>query len=360
MAYLPFTPDGNDEPRDALLHGGRRLLWVALVAALILLPAISSRSGMVMAVGVAAWVACTWGGMAGVSKVARALGTPAPLKYAALAMAMMPLLNLLPIGAFLLLAIGEEDPAQQARLQQDAIADARTRARERSRRPTQPAMPESAPATLPPPASPDIRAAQFERLARALPKVKHAALHQLEDGQLLPLQISDPRMAEAPDAQHLPLMRATRGVFGVTYAVDEGAHYALATPHELQQAGMFADELHCKAVTNLAAAIGSGALDLRLLGNRSTPYMGIAMGGDFEASTVLLDRLWDEKLTRYTPNGAVVAIPARDVCAFCDAESAEGIAHLQQLVARMRDEGRMEIEGGLLQRQRGRWVPYPA
>ncbi len=60
---------------------------------------------------------------------------------------------------------------------------------------------------------------------------------------------------------------------------------------------------------------------------------GIVLDGHFEASLILLDDLWDESLARLVPNGAVAALPTRDVLAFCDAGSVQGIEELWKLVA---------------------------
>jgi hypothetical protein len=82
------------------------------------------------------------------------------------------------------------------------------------------------------------------------------------------------------------------------------------------------------------------------------------MGGNFEASLVLLDELWDGPLKQYTPNGAVVTVPARDMCAFCDARSAQGITELKRVAARVSKGGDHLISETLLMRKDGNWQPY--
>ncbi|MDO5694007.1 MAG: hypothetical protein Q4G70_16260 [Pseudomonadota bacterium] len=346
MVYLPFAPDSGDEDDIVLLSEGRRLLWVALGAGVLLLLTFGSRSSAAMALGVAGWAASTWGGMAGISKVARAMRSTVLLKYPAMMMALVPLIGLIPVGAFLFLSRNfqaESEPLEVS----DRVLQARQRAQARAARNDDGS------------GAPDDggTAAARQRLARVLPKIKHANLFDVPDGRVLQAQIDDGRVALAPQPDELPLLRASGGVFGVAYVIDEGQHYAFATPAEVRQAGLSVDELHRIAVRHFTESLRDGTFQPRLIGDDRSPYRGLVMGGDFEATLVLIDRLWDEKLARYTPHGAVVAIPSRDICAFCDAGSAEGVAHLRQLLHRMRDEDRQEIGGGLLQRVNGRWVP---
>ena len=46
----------------------------------------------------------------------------------------------------------------------------------------------------------------------------------------------------------------------------------------------------------------------------------ISLEGNFEASLILLDTLWDISLLSYIETGYAVAIPCRSVLLFCDAE----------------------------------------
>ena len=72
---------------------------------------------------------------------------------------------------------------------------------------------------------------------------------------------------------------------------------------------------------------------------------------------LLLDDLWDQSLATYTPNGAIVALPARDVLAFCDAKSLQGILELKQLVRRITPKGEHLLTETLYYRLNGKWLP---
>ncbi|MCK7595466.1 hypothetical protein [Pseudomarimonas salicorniae] len=87
--------------------------------------------------------------------------------------------------------------------------------------------------------------------------------------------------------------------------------------------------------------------------------VGAFMGGDFEASFVLLDRLWDEMLRDRFPNGYAVAVPANDMLAFCDASSAEGVKELREVVSRTFDGGEDLLIPSIFSRVGGKWFVVP-
>jgi hypothetical protein len=82
------------------------------------------------------------------------------------------------------------------------------------------------------------------------------------------------------------------------------------------------------------------------------------LDGNFEASLLLLDDLWDQALSGYAPNGFVIAVPARDVLAFCDQASEEGVGELREVAARLFPGGDHLISPQLFSREGDRWVPF--
>jgi hypothetical protein len=66
--------------------------------------------------------------------------------------------------------------------------------------------------------------------------------------------------------------------------------------------------------------------------------MGFVLDGEHESSLVLVDDLWKSVLREDCPNGAVVGIPARNLCMYCDAGSPEGIIALRELAAKLRGQ----------------------
>jgi hypothetical protein len=83
---------------------------------------------------------------------------------------------------------------------------------------------------------------------------------------------------------------------------------------------------------------------------------GLLVDGQLEASLILLDDLSDSSLAKYTPNSAIVALPSRDVLAFCDVKSLQGIVELKQLVERSAENDH-QLTTILYYRQYGQWLP---
>ena len=85
------------------------------------------------------------------------------------------------------------------------------------------------------------------------------------------------------------------------------------------------------------------------------------MEGNFEASVLLLDTVWEISLAKHVRGGFVVAAPTRDVLAFGDASSPHAISELRALVDRLAESGADHpLTNSLLHRREGAWVVYDA
>jgi hypothetical protein len=238
----------------------------------------------------------------------------------------------------------------EAALRREQVAE---RARQRAaagaapaQRPAQPAAPPASSTQATPGA-----AAARSQIAGAIASVKAAGLSGQAEGALLNVRVTDPRVSpSALQAGDAPVFRVSSGAFGVCYLLDAGDHYTYVNRAQLEAAGMTADELHQIGVRNLAAKVKPG---LKLV--QQEGFYGLAMGGQFEASLVLIDALWDGALKKYAPNGAVVSVAARDVCAFCDAQSAQGIAGLRGVAERITKGGDHTLTDKLFIRRDGKW-----
>ncbi len=141
----------------------------------------------------------------------------------------------------------------------------------------------------------------------------------------------------------------------VGYVVDTGEHFQFVQRRHLVAEGISDAALHQGAVMNLASL-------LREKGANVQPYgdiFAVLFGGILESSLLLIDAFWDEVLSNLAPNGFVVAIPNRDVLAFCDAGSDPGIDQLRQLVHRVQG-GDHPITRNLYRRDQSTrsWHPY--
>jgi hypothetical protein len=192
------------------------------------------------------------------------------------------------------------------------------------------------------------------KLLKAIACVKISGLGAIPEGSVLQLTSSHPGMEMSADQG--PVCRASKGAFGVMYMLDEGSHYATVGMPDLREAGMTVEELHEAGLKNLGAL--SGNEEARLTIKPQGPIWGVFMDGQFDASLVLLDLLWDDAIPRFVPNGIVMTAPARDVCAFCDATSKEGIAALRKLAATVTQKGNHLLSDKLYLRKGQSWVEY--
>lgn len=120
----------------------------------------------------------------------------------------------------------------------------------------------------------------------------------------------------------------------VGYLVDQGDHFSYAQRCHLAEANLNETALHQVAINNLAMRLREKGATIQPSGDA----FAVIFGGNFEASLILVDVLWDEHLSHLAPNGFIIAIPKRDILAFCDAESAPGVAELSRVIKR--------VEGG--------------
>jgi hypothetical protein len=316
------------EAREKQLRTARLMLWAALIGGLITIFAmVTNSAGLFITFMLLSWL----GGLSGVRDVARAIGTHPLLMYPVLVVACVPIVNLLPILYYLIrahAALGPggapEEPVSAALPLRKAAAGS---------------------------AAPQPRAATGIRAAIACVKSADLGSGAASASGDETLTVSVPSIPDMP-AEDLPVTRAVQGVFLVCYMVDEGTHYSYVNEGQLQAAGMTRDALHGIGMANLAALV-DGKPGLQL--HPQEGFQGLVMGGQFEASLLLVDALWDRALAKHFPNGPVVAIPSRDVCAFCDSQSARGIAQLRKVVARVTAGGSRLMSDKLFIRRDGAW-----
>lgn len=311
------------------LGQGRMLLMAGLAASLLSTPLI--LSGKAGAFGMMCLAVAVLGGIGGILKVAEATDSGAS-KWLAICLTFLPPMNILPIAWFLLKAnramredVQEDEPPMRQRPRQSA----------------------------PPPASKPLAGG----IAEALPAIKMAGLTGVSDGQMLEARISAPGV-DIPEADQ-PVCQALKGAFGAMYLVNQGETSNYATLGQMRAAGLTPQKLRQVALDNLAAYLGKHQQSFKLLSLQDNAF-GLRLDGQFEASLVLLDSLWDESLKKFLPNAPVVTIPSRDVCAFCDASSPDGIAALRAISARVSEKGDHLISSGLFIRKAGMWLPYEA
>lgn len=141
----------------------------------------------------------------------------------------------------------------------------------------------------------------------------------------------------------------------VAYVVDQDNRFHYVQQRHLVDAGMTAAALHQSGVENLSKLLAQN-------GAKVEPYghgFAVFFGGNFEASLILVETLWDKYVGHLAPNGFIAAIPARDMLAFCDAQSEAGIGELRQIIKRV-EGGDHSITSTLYRRAPSArtWMPY--
>lgn len=180
------------------------------------------------------------------------------------------------------------------------------------------------------------KATDFCRKAIAYLKVP-----ALEEGDALALSEMDS-----------PVLRELGNGLLVGYLVDEGQSFAYVQNRHLAEAGLNHMQLHEHGLDNLAQ-IAEEKLEVRQYG----PVYSVFLDGNFEASLILLDALWSGELAHLVKGDFAAAFPTRDVLAFCDASSCEGVAELLRIVSRVAG-GDHPLTTSLYCRRGSLWVKY--
>jgi uncharacterized protein YtpQ (UPF0354 family) len=154
------------------------------------------------------------------------------------------------------------------------------------------------------------------------------------------------------NADDSPILRKFVPGLLITYLVDAGDRFSYVQGRDLLEAGLDEEELHRTAVRNLAQ-LAENKVTLRQSGS----VWALCLDGNFEASLALLDDLWGKRLREYARD-PVIAIPSRDVLAFCDADSAAGVSELRAVVERVWPLGDHLLTANLYRRANGSWLVH--
>lgn len=137
----------------------------------------------------------------------------------------------------------------------------------------------------------------------------------------------------------------------VTYLVDAGESFAYIQQRDLDADSITVDQLHANAVSNLLSLTALHELRVAPHGN----IFAVLFDGNFEASLILPDQLWGVSFRQFVAGDYLIAMPARDVLAFCDRSSATGRTELLELVDRLRDAADHPISNRLFVRRDTEW-----
>jgi uncharacterized protein YtpQ (UPF0354 family) len=163
-----------------------------------------------------------------------------------------------------------------------------------------------------------------------------------------PLPISE----RSVPSKHLPVARSLKNGLLALYVVDEGDAFTFVQQRHVSEAEIALDDLHALALQNLATR-AKGNVVIR----REGRLYSVLLDGNLDASLLLLDELWESAFAGFVSGSFAVAVPARDVLAFCDADSAQGLAELRALISHVQGAGEHLISDRIYLREgRGIWA----
>jgi uncharacterized protein YtpQ (UPF0354 family) len=154
------------------------------------------------------------------------------------------------------------------------------------------------------------------------------------------------------DYQDEPVVKPFGNDLLVAYLVDIGSTFMFVQNRHLIQQDISSEELHRIAIRNLTEFAENNA-EVHPHGN----IFAVLCGGNFEASLILVDLFWTEWYSHVIENGFAIAIPARDMLAFTDIGSMEGISELHDLCNRIRGQVDHPLTDQLFQRANNSWEP---
>jgi hypothetical protein len=153
------------------------------------------------------------------------------------------------------------------------------------------------------------------------------------------------------DEEDAPVTKRLGNGLLVMYLMDMGDVFSYVQGKHLHSAGIDADELHTNALANLKKLSDERGITIR----RAGPISGLILDGNFEASLILLDEIWEHDLRDEHAGEPIVALPSRDVLCFCDRSSTVGIAELRAVIGRVWPLGDHLISDQLFRRRDRRW-----
>jgi len=151
--------------------------------------------------------------------------------------------------------------------------------------------------------------------------------------QALPLLWAAPQFQSSAD--ETPDVLVTRDMnngLAANYVLGEIGNLQYVRESDLSKVRMTRDDLHSRAVQNLAEAARRTPVDIVRQEGGSLAALWVKEGHWSEAALLLVDELWDKTLKALAPNGFIAAIPRPDILVFCDAGHAAGLVELRAMV----------------------------
>ena len=137
----------------------------------------------------------------------------------------------------------------------------------------------------------------------------------------------------------------------VLYAIDREGAIQYLTEADRQKWNLAVPELRALAMTNLKRLLPE------LNRHGSEPLWMLVADGNYEASLLLADKLWDDQ-AEVVQGDIVAGVPVRDMLMFTGSRSPGGIRALREAVDQIHAKGSHRVSKTLLVRRHGRWETF--
>jgi uncharacterized protein YtpQ (UPF0354 family) len=136
----------------------------------------------------------------------------------------------------------------------------------------------------------------------------------------------------------------------IFYAEDTPKTIRYLSDSDLRSLGLSRKELRRLGIRNLLSMLPS----IELHGEDGVFMM--TAGGDYEASLILADSIWDSGQVK-VDGDVVVAIPSRDLLLICGSRHAAAIAKVREMATKMASESPYRLTPTLFVRRKGTFRP---
>ena len=176
-------------------------------------------------------------------------------------------------------------------------------------------------------------------LSKIYPRIK-AFIHEDPNESVIELSLEDG-----------PIYKPFAEELGIFYMLDTGDNYQMVQNKNLSEE-ITIDKIHEKALTNLAIAIS----DKTNIDGDPSDVMMVTNGGNFEATMLLMDFLW-EQLQPVFNDEICVAIPANDLLFISAKNNPVGRESLRRIIRLYFDDNQTQglVSRNIYEYDKGRW-----
>lgn len=136
------------------------------------------------------------------------------------------------------------------------------------------------------------------------------------------------------------------------YAFDQPDYFTMVARRDLVRLALDRNSLHAIAINNLRRIIPPPELHEVFPG----AFM-LTCGGNFEATTLLLDEVW-QQLSAIVPGDLVVAVPARDLVIITGSDNHGGLAFVRSKVSNILETADHTLTRHFLVKNENGWRLY--